>query len=225
MIEVGGFQPFSTTDWPGRLCAVVFVQGCPWRCSYCHNPGLQSRARSNDAVPWARVLEVLDQRRGLLDGVVFSGGEPTLDPALPQAIAAVRSLGFGIGLHTAGIYPARLGALLPSLDWIGLDLKADADQHDRVTGVRGSARAALESLQRVAASSVAYEVRSTGDATLLPEDRLVAMARLLRDCGVQRWVLQRRQAAPDEAEPGRVAWPDLQACARIEATGLAVAVR
>lgn len=225
MIEVGGFQPFSTTDWPGRLCAVVFVQGCPWRCSYCHNPALQARGRSADPPRWPGVLAVLEQRCGLLDGVVFSGGEPTLDRHLPQAIDAVRGLGFGIGLHTAGIYPARLRALLPRLDWIGLDLKADAEQHDRVTGVRGSARAAYQALELVAASGVAFEVRSTGDAMLLTEARLLDMARRLRQHGVRRWVLQRRRPAQADPAPASEAWPGAQLQARIEATGLAVAVR
>ena len=85
MLELGGFTPLSTVDWPGRLAAVAFVQGCPWRCNYCHNPELQQRGRPNGP-RWSSVLETLSRRVGLLDGVVFSGGEPTTDPQLAQAV-------------------------------------------------------------------------------------------------------------------------------------------
>ena len=77
MLTIGGFTPLSTTDWPGKLAAVVFVQGCPWRCHYCHNVSLQDRASSQPSA-WAQALRTLQRRQGLLDGVVFSGGEPLL---------------------------------------------------------------------------------------------------------------------------------------------------
>ena len=199
MLEVGGFQPFSTTDWPGRLAAVVFVQGCPWRCSYCHNPALQPRARGDAAQwDWLAVRRVLEHRRGLLDGVVFSGGEPTLDPYLPQAIDDARALGFGIGLHTAGIYAKWLAELLPRLDWIGLDLKASAAGYDELTGARGSARAAQRALELVARSGVPCEVRTTYSAGLQRPADLRDMARQLREAGVTHWVLQRKRAAAGE---------------------------
>lgn len=199
LLEIGGFQPFSTTDWPGQLCAVVFVQGCPWRCHYCHNPGLQPRQRAPDAPRWVDVTALLRRRAGRLDGVVFSGGEPTLDAALPEAIAEVRAMGFRIGLHTGGIYPERLAALLPALDWIGLDLKADAAGYDALTGARGSAGAAAESLRLVAASGRPFEVRTTWDRAWLGDEALLSMAAQLQSHGVRRWVLQRQRA---ETAPG-----------------------
>jgi len=225
VLEVGGFQPFSTTDWPGRLAAVVFVQGCPWRCSYCHNPDLQPRAR-DEAAPWdwPAVRSVLEHRRGLLDGVVFSGGEPTLDPYLPQAIDDARALGFGIGLHTAGIYAKWLAELLPRLDWIGLDLKAAAAGYDDVTGARGSALAAQRALALVAGSGVACEVRTTYSAELQRPDDLLDMARQLREAGVARWVLQRRRT---EAGGGWTveAPPAADMLARLAAEGLQIELR
>ena len=77
MLEVGGFTPLSTTDWPDRLVAVVFVQGCPWRCHYCHNADLQPRSGAPRGA-WDQVLELLRRRQGLLDGVVFSADESYL---------------------------------------------------------------------------------------------------------------------------------------------------
>jgi len=124
--RVGGVQRFTSIDYPGALAAVVFVQGCPWRCVYCHNPQLQPRRVPQPAAApaWPELLAWLGRRRGLFDAVVFGGGESTADPALPRAVDEVRALGFRVGLHTAGMLPRRLRALLPRLDWVGLDIKA-----------------------------------------------------------------------------------------------------
>ena len=122
-MRVGGFVPFTSTDYPGALAAVVFCQGCPWRCGYCHNPHLVP-ARGEGERGFDGILEWLENRRGLLDAVVFSGGEPTAQAALDEAMDAVRARGFKIGLHTGGAYPRRLAALFRHVDWIGFDVKA-----------------------------------------------------------------------------------------------------
>ncbi|MDD5304810.1 MAG: anaerobic ribonucleoside-triphosphate reductase activating protein, partial [Elusimicrobia bacterium] len=113
--------PLSTTDYPGVLSAVLFLQGCPWRCSYCHNPHLIP-ADSPPEREWESALAFLRGRVGLLDAVVFSGGEPTLQDGLEDAMREVKAMGFKIGLHTGGAYPERLVALLPLIDWVGLDI-------------------------------------------------------------------------------------------------------
>lgn len=107
-LVVGGLTPFTTIDFPGRLAAVIFCQGCPWRCGYCHNAHLHACGSGERS--WPDVRGWLTSRRGLLDGVVFSGGEPLLQRGLAPALGEVRSLGFATGLHTAGIYPERLAA-------------------------------------------------------------------------------------------------------------------
>jgi len=111
--KVAGLVKMSTTDWPGKLAAVVFLQGCPWRCVYCHNEAILD-PRAPGTMEWSEVMAFLRKRRGLLDGVVFSGGEPLIDAALPDAVRAVREMGFAIGLHTGGAWPKRLAALLGS---------------------------------------------------------------------------------------------------------------
>jgi anaerobic ribonucleoside-triphosphate reductase activating protein len=198
-LRVGGVQRFTSIDYPGALAAVVFVQGCTWRCLYCHNPQLQPRQVPQPAVApaWPELLAWLGSRRGLLDAVVFSGGEPTADPALPQAVDAVRALGFRVGLHTAGMLPRRLRALLPRLDWVGLDIKApltDDPLHARVCGVRagtkGGAAAVRESLQLLQSSGVAFECRTTAHPALLNGAALEAIARELASAGVARYALQ-----------------------------------
>ncbi|MFP5419479.1 MAG: anaerobic ribonucleoside-triphosphate reductase activating protein [Gammaproteobacteria bacterium] len=189
MLKVGGLTPLSTTDWPGMLAAVVFCQGCPWRCGYCHNPGLIP-PRGKNEIPWRDVLAFLRRRLGLLDGVVFSGGEPTVQANLPDAMREVRRLGFKVGLHTAGMYPHRLAEVLPLADWVGIDVKAPVAGYPRVTGVAGSGERALAGLQQVLASGVAHEVRTTVHPALLDDSEVTELARDLARRGVRRYVIQ-----------------------------------
>lgn len=204
-LRVGGLTPFTATDFPGRLAAAVFVQGCPWRCSYCHNPHLQPRRRG--ALEWGDVLALLKRRAGLLDGIVFSGGEPTIDPALPDAIAAARELGLAVGLHTACIYPRRLAAVLPMLDWVGFDIKAPFDQYQRITGVAGSGEPARECLQMIVASGVRHECRTTLHPALLSAGTVETLANGLAAAGVRNYALQmfRAQGCGDQALAGSAA--------------------
>ena len=187
-LNIGGFVPFSASDYPEHLCAVVFCQGCPWRCTYCHNPHLQSRRAA--AIHWDDVLRFLETRRGLLDAVVFSGGEPTMQRGLASAIASVKALGFKAALHTAGVYPHRLPVLLPLLDWIGLDVKAPFDGYTAITGVRGSGARAQQSLELVVASGVPYELRTTVDTTLLGVADLARIRAQLPTTTAKHHVLQ-----------------------------------
>lgn len=189
-LRIGGFEPLSAVDWPGQLAAVVFCQGCGWACRYCHNPHLIPHERPAQPVAWTDLVAWLGRRRGLLDGIVFSGGEPTLQPALPEAAATVRELGFKVGLHTGGPVPENLTPLLPWLDWVGFDFKAPFDRYAQVTGQDHGTRA-RESLRLLTATGVAVEVRTTWHPQLLPPAALTAMARSLVEAGVTAWTIQR----------------------------------
>ena len=200
-IRVGGLTPLTTIDYPGELAAVVFCQGCPWRCRYCHNTDLLA-AGTAPRLAWHDVLAFLERRRGLLDAVVFSGGEPTLQRGLATAIAEVRALGFKVGLHTAGCYPARLAKLLPQLDWVGLDIKAAPEHYPELTSAKASGTAAWTSLGHLLASGVQHEIRVTVQPELLPAARLEALLLRLARAGVGNLALQRcRTAAPFGAVP------------------------
>lgn len=228
-LDVGGFTPLSTTDWPGQLAAVVFVQGCPWRCHYCHNSSLQPRQSEcgRDALAWGKVLDTLKQRQGLLDGVVFSGGEPTLDAALAPAMREVRELGFMVGLHTAGLYPQRLATLLPLLDWVALDIKTEFEDYKAITSVPRSGEPVRESLALVLASGKAHELRTTWHPDLISEAALMRMARMLKSAGAQHWVLQGYRATPvTEATLGSVErTPPDALVAKLRHIGPALSVR
>lgn len=189
VLRVGGMTPLTSIDFPGRLAAVLYCQGCPWRCGYCHNPDLLD-ATTPAAIAWPQVQAFLSSRRGLLDGVVFSGGEPTLQGALPAALAEVRAQGFEAALHTGGMYPERLAAALPLLDWVGLDIKAPWSHYDAVTGTPGSGARARESLRMLLASGIAHECRTTWHVGLFGIDALFALADELGVMGVTHWVLQ-----------------------------------
>lgn len=181
-LRIGGLVPFTTVDYPGRLSAVIFCQGCPWRCRYCHNAHLQPFRPGS--LQWQEVLSFLRERQGLLEAVVFSGGEPAAQPHLLRAVAAVKELGYLAGLHTAGMYPSRLRRLLPLLDWVGFDVKAPFDpRYDLITGRRDSARPVLASLQHLLASGVAYQIRTTVHPAMLDTAACLEITRQLERLG------------------------------------------
>lgn len=192
-LVIGGVSTFSCVDWPGQLAVTVFLQGCPWDCGYCHNPELRDPRREG-SVSWAEVRELLDRRRGLLDAVVFSGGEPTRQTALAPAAAEARRMGYAVGLHTAGAYPARLRDLLPHLDWIALDIKAPRATYDGVTRSHGSGARAWESLGIVMASGIPYELRLTVDPVTLDAGGVAEVVAALAERGAAPPVLQESRA-------------------------------
>lgn len=187
--RIGGLTPFTTTDYPGHISAVIFLQGCPWRCHYCHNPPLQIKT-TTQPVDWPTLTVWLQKRQGLLDAVVFSGGEPCADPGLYDAMQVVKSLGFKIGLHTAGAYPRRLKTILPLLDWVGLDIKAPFKDYDTIIGVPYRGQPVRISAEAILNAGLPYEFRTTLHATLLNETQLWLLANQLALWGVQQYAWQ-----------------------------------
>jgi len=211
-LRMGGLTRLTTIDFPGRLAAVVFCQGCPWRCGYCHNPELLDATRPG-AIAWGQVLDFLRQRQGLLDGVVFSGGEPLAQSALPQALQQVRDMGFATALHTGGMYPDRLAAALPLLDWVGLDVKGPWQRIPAITGVPGSGAKVRASLALLLASGVAMECRTTWHPGLFAWQELEALGHELEAQGVRHW---RVQACKDSRHPGSDLFAMHEICANSE---------
>lgn len=188
-LQIGGITPLTTVDYPEQLAAVVFCQGCPWRCRYCQNGHLLGR-KAASGVDWTTVEAFLDRRRGLLDAVVFSGGEPTAQAAIGPAIRAVKKRGFDAGLHTSGAYPRRLAGLVDDLDWIGLDIKAVPEDYPALTKVIGSGELAWESLEIIQSSGIRFDVRITVHDRLLPPTRLKRLLARLSSVGVEEPSLQ-----------------------------------
>lgn len=200
-LRLGGLTRLSSCDWPGELVATVFCQGCSWRCPYCHNADLQPATAGT--IAWTDVLAFLKARIGLLDGVVFSGGEPLLQSALIDAIAEVRALGFKIGLHTGGSVPSRFAEVLPQCDWIGFDVKAPFADYPTITGSPSSGTDASQSLKMLLARGTPHEIRTTVHPRLIPGDVLLRLGQDLAALGTRQWVLQ-----PFRSFPGAVLHPE-----------------
>ncbi|MGB4779805.1 anaerobic ribonucleoside-triphosphate reductase activating protein [Microbacterium sp.] len=198
-LNIAGMTPFSTVDWPDMMTATLFLQGCPWNCFYCHNPALID-PRADGEVTWGDVMDLLCDRIGLLDAVVFSGGEPTMQRALIPAMREVRDLGFLVGLHTAGAYPGLLAQALPHVDWVGLDIKALPPDYAQVTGRAPSGAGAWRSLELVLGNQLLradtdrpldFEVRTTVHPAAIDDARLRELGCRLADAGVECWAVQR----------------------------------
>jgi len=191
-LRVGGLLPLTTVEWEGHLAAVLFLQGCPWRCRYCHNSGLVA-TRTSALTPWAEVWSFLLERQGLVDAVVFSGGEPTAQAGLPTALEAVKELGYLTALHTNGYNTAALTRALDTgaLDYVAMDIKAPFARYDEVTRVAGSGRKAQRSATAIIKSGVAHEFRTTYHSDLLSPDDVRAIAQDLQWRGGQAYYLQR----------------------------------
>ncbi|WP_349897860.1 anaerobic ribonucleoside-triphosphate reductase activating protein [Parafrigoribacterium soli] len=188
-LQIAGLARLSSCDWPGKLVATMFLQGCPLDCGYCHNPGLLD-ARVPGTIHWQEAVAHLERRHGLLDGMVFSGGEPTRQPGLADAMRQVRELGFGVGLHTSGAYPRRFAEVLPLCDWIGLDIKAPERLYGAVTGVQAAAAKAFACLRLALDAGVALQVRTTVDPTTMTSDDVSELTETLLRLGVGEHVLQ-----------------------------------
>ena len=187
---IGGLVPFSSVDWPGKLCAVVFLSGCPWRCGYCHNPHLHER---ESVMTMAAFEQFLKARQGLLDGLVISGGEPLMDLACPQLGSLAKGFGYQVALHTAGIYPDRLYGMLDRLDWVGLDIKTTPDRYDALTQRHRSVAPVMRSLDMLLEWGGTFECRTTWDPCWLPQEALLELADMLRARGVRAFAVQRHR--------------------------------
>jgi pyruvate formate lyase activating enzyme len=189
-IPIGGITPFTTIDFPGRLAAVLYTQGCVWRCRYCHNSHLWSVEKTVLSVSWEKIRDFLKARQDLLEGVVFCGGEPTLHAGLGDAMRLVKDLGFLVALHTTGMFPERLSAALPLCDWVGMDVKAPFEDYEKITGVKNSGIFPKESLKLLLNCGVDYEVRTTFHPSLLDSHDLERLGSELAGMGARHFVLQ-----------------------------------
>lgn len=200
-IRIGGIEKFSIVDFPNRMAAVVFMQGCPWRCPFCHNSHLQDvNAETN--IVWHKFIDFLVQRKGVLDAVVFSGGEPLVQAGLIDAIKEVKALGYQIGLHTGGYLPERFKEVLPFVDWVGFDVKAplEAEAYKKVTGGIADVSKVCESLKTLCESGKSFECRTTCDPRFLSVDDIYIIADTLKNMGVKEYYLQKYRKVPSDTD-------------------------
>jgi pyruvate formate lyase activating enzyme len=181
---IGGLQKFSLSDFPGVISAILFTRGCGFRCRYCHNPELVDPSRFAPAIPLDRVRDFLRLRRGRLQGVVVTGGEPTVHADLPDFLAEIKGMGFAVKLDTNGSNPRMLQGLVAdhAVDYIAMDVKAPLDRYEEIVGT-GFVRAdLLQSIELIRLSGIRHEFRTTiVDSTLSIGD-VLEIAELVRGC-------------------------------------------
>ncbi|MFH0951208.1 MAG: anaerobic ribonucleoside-triphosphate reductase activating protein [bacterium] len=202
---IGGLQKFSVLDYPGHLSAIVFTQGCNFRCQFCYNPmlvwpiedGQKKYQKSHFLLTEDDFFAFLERRRGKLDAIVITGGEPTLHSDLPEFIKKIRSFGFKIKLDTNGTNPQMLTTLLAEqlLDYLAMDFKAPAEKYEAVVGVKADFEKIKESVKIIMNSGLPYEFRTTVVPGLHSVADIKAMSETLK--GAAKWYLQKFQSQPD----------------------------
>ncbi len=200
MLTVAGLIPFTTIDFPGKLAAVIFLQGCPLRCPFCHNRALQIEGTPTD-IGWPEIDVFLANRRRQLDGIVLSGGEPLKNPQVLDLITQIKNQGYQVGVHTSGVYPDILERALPSLDWVGLDIKAPWDKYALLTGRGQVAPLVQKSLDLLLQSGKAFETRTTCDPRYLSRADIATIGRDLSGRGVRCYVLQKYRTFEGDSNP------------------------
>jgi pyruvate formate lyase activating enzyme len=188
---IAAVHPCSFVDFPGRLAAVIFTQGCDLRCRYCHNPSLCEPGRSNPAAT-VEFESFLRKRQGLLEGVVVTGGEPTLWNELSETLSLIRHFGFAVKLDSNGLHPRRVDTLLEQglVDYLAVDVKAQPGARSQwLCGHGNQAELALETLTCAAARNLPHEARTTLVDGIHDLDSLTWIGTRLAQCGTRRWYL------------------------------------
>jgi pyruvate formate lyase activating enzyme len=190
-LKIGGFQKVSLIDYPGSISAVVFTQGCNFRCPFCHNPELVDPERYDDLVPETEILPFLEKRKGRLDAVVITGGEPTLQPEIIPFVIHIKAMGYRVKLDTNGARPDVLKEMLDRklLDYVAMDLKAPLERYAEVTKTKTDSRLIRRSISLIMGSSIDYEFRTTAVKSLLGPADIEEIGRLI--AGAKRFVLQK----------------------------------
>jgi len=163
-MRICGLQKLALVDYPGKLAATVFTGGCNLRCPFCHNARLVTRLEESETLEASDLLDFLRSRRGLLDGVVISGGEPLLQNGVDSLAAQIKELGFAVKLDTNGCYPDQLRNLLDHglVDYVAMDIKNCLPKYPMTVGIRDfDTTPVQESVELLRAGRVDYEFRTT----------------------------------------------------------------
>ncbi len=188
-IYINGLQKVSFIDYPGHIVATIFFGGCNFRCPYCHNSGLVHNI-GLPRIPVEELYEHLENRRGKLDGICITGGEPTLNPHLPTIIEGVKERGFKVKLDTNGTNPRMLGDLLSRgmVDYVAMDIKAPPERYGEVVRRPVRIDAIQRSIDLIRTTAPDYEFRTTIVRDLITARDLQKIGEWLH--GSKRYALQ-----------------------------------
>jgi pyruvate formate lyase activating enzyme len=187
---IGGFQKFSLSDFPGLISAILFTRGCGFRCPYCHNPELVDPSRFGSEVPLDEIRDFLRSRMGRLQGVVITGGEPTIHADLPELLAEIKGMGYAVKLDTNGTNPGTLRRLLKdrAVDYVAMDIKAPLARYAEVVRAPVRDDDLLQSIALILQSGTCHEFRTTFAESVLSAGDVLEIAELVKGC--QRYCLQ-----------------------------------
>jgi pyruvate formate lyase activating enzyme len=184
MIEIKGFLETSFLDWPGRLCSVLFLPHCNFRCPYCHNHPLVFYPERYATIPLEDILDRLHSLKNWIDGVCLTGGEPTLHADLPFLIREIKRYRYLVKLDTNGSNPQMLENLMETgeIDFISMDVKGPLDpfRYSRSTGLPINLKPVLESIEILKGGKVEYEFRMTVVPGLHREEDIQTLGNQLR---------------------------------------------
>ncbi len=190
-MRICGLQKLSMVDYPGKIAATVFTGGCNLRCPFCHNALLVTRLEESPRLEESEIYDFLQKRRGLLDGVVLSGGEPLLQGGAADFLQRVRAMGYSVKLDTNGCYPDALAAILEAglVDYVAMDIKNAPEKYAMTVGLPEFDLAPIEkSIALLKRSGAEYEFRTTLVRELHTSADVAAIGQWLR--GAPRYYLQ-----------------------------------
>lgn len=210
-MKIGGLEKLSLLDYPGCLSAIVFTVGCNFRCHFCYNPmlvwpsseldGIQNKEKGFSQISEEDLFLFLKDRVGKIEGVVITGGEPTMHADLPEFIKKIRALGFKIKLDTNGTIPEMVKRVIDEkiIDYIAMDLKAPFEKYEAVVGVPIDCQKIAESVKIVIESGLPHEFRTTVTPGLLEKDDFSKMGQIIQ--GADAWYLQKFKSDTELVDP------------------------
>jgi len=181
-MKIGGLQKISLIDYPGRISAIVFTQGCNFRCPYCHNPELVDPAQYGPILPEEEVFSFLERRRGKLEAVTVTGGEPTLQTDLERFLQQIKEMGYLAKVDTNGSNPTMLERLIRGrwVDYLAMDVKGPLHKYGQIVKADVEIAKIRRSIELIASSEIEHEFRTTVVRSQLDKKDLIETARLLK---------------------------------------------
>jgi pyruvate formate lyase activating enzyme len=189
-MKIGGLQKVTLIDYPGMIGATVFTQGCNFRCPYCHNPELVDPGRYGTIIPEEEVLSFLDKRRGKLDAVTVTGGEPTIQKDLDRFLKTLKEMGYLVKVDTNGSNPDVLETLINRslVDYLAMDIKGPLKKYGAIASVNVDTGRIRRSIELITSSGIDHEFRTTLIRSLLDPQDLRSVAELIKNARL--YVLQ-----------------------------------
>jgi len=192
-VKIGGIQKLSLIDYPGKICAIIFTQGCNFRCPYCHNPELVLPQMYGEIIPEEDIFGFLQKRKGSLDGVEITGGEPLLHKDIGVFLRKIKQMDYTVKLDTNGSFPNRLKDIIRNrlADYIAMDIKAPLEKYNFIAGVKVNTEDIKKSIRIIVRSGLDYHFRTTVVKGLLTIKDIKQIRRLVKKEGGQRHTLQK----------------------------------